>query len=63
MPSTPLPARLRAAEIWVVLGLLILLNTAFVAGLHWQVVPFGLYAYGRFLVLGLGLVGGANCFL
>ncbi len=57
MPSTPLPARLRAAEIWVVLGLLILLNTAFVAALHWQVVPFGLYAYGRFLVLGSGLVG------
>jgi membrane protease YdiL (CAAX protease family) len=55
MPSTPLSARLRAAEIWVVLGLLILLNVAFVAGIHWKVVPFKFYAYGRFVLLGLGL--------
>lgn len=56
MPETPLPARLRAAEIWVVLGLLVLLNVAFISGIHWKKVPFGLYAYGRFVLLGLGLV-------
>ena len=56
MPESHLPTRLRALEIWVVLGLLVLLNAAFVTGIHWKVVPFGLYAYGRFVLLGVLLV-------
>lgn len=44
-------------EVWVFLGLIIVANTLFVSGIVFDVLPKGLYSYGRFALLGALLLG------
>lgn len=48
---------LRKYEVWCFLGLIIVANTLFVSGIVFDVLPQGLYAYGRFALLGAVLLG------
>ncbi len=47
---------LRKYEIWFFLCLIIVANTLFVSGIVFDVLPQGLYAYGRFALLGILLL-------
>lgn len=43
-------------EVWIFLGLIVVVNTAFVGAIGAGLLPKGLYNYGRFLLLGLTLL-------
>ena len=47
----------RKYEIWLFLSLIIVANTLFVSGMVLDVLPRGLYSYGRFALLGALLLG------
>lgn len=44
--------RLRAAEVWIFLCLIVLVNVAFVSGIHYGILPDRVYMLGRFALLG-----------
>jgi len=44
--------RMRAAEIWIFLCLIVMVNVAFVSGIHFGILPDRLYMLGRFALLG-----------
>jgi membrane protease YdiL (CAAX protease family) len=44
--------KLRAAEVWIFLGLIVLVNVAFISGIHSGILPERLYMLGRFALLG-----------
>lgn len=50
-------AVLRKYEIWCFLGLIIVVNGIFVSGIALEILPKGLYQYGRFALLA-GVLGG-----
>ena len=47
----------RKYEVWIFLGLILVANTLFVSGIAFDVLPKGLYSYGRFALLGALLLG------
>jgi hypothetical protein len=55
--ALPMMSVLRKYEVWFFLGLIIVANTLFVSGIVFDVLPRGLYAYGRFALLGALLLG------
>ncbi|NJM84103.1 MAG: hypothetical protein HC844_18115 [Tabrizicola sp.] len=50
-------AFLRKYEVWCFMGLIIVVNTLFVSGIVFKILPNGLYSYGRFALLGGTLAG------
>lgn len=48
---------LRKWEVWVFLALILLANAVFVTGITQDILPKGLYGYGRFALLGAVLFG------
>ena len=48
---------LRKYEVWVFLGLIVVVNGLFVSGIAFEILPRALYQWGRFLLL-VGLLGG-----
>lgn len=47
---------LRKYEVWVFLGLIVVVNGLFVSGIAFEILPKGLYQYGRFALLA-GVLG------
>lgn len=47
---------LRKYEVWWFLGLIVVINALFVSGIGFEILPSGLYQWGRFLLLA-GLLG------
>lgn len=48
---------LRKYEVWVFLGLIVVINGLFVSGIAFEILPKSLYQYGRFALLA-GVLGG-----
>ena len=48
---------LRKYEVWWFLGLIVVINALFVSGIGFEILPRGLYQWGRFVLLA-GLLGG-----
>lgn len=44
--------KLRAAEVWVFLCLIVMVNVAFLCGIHYELLPQRIYMLGRFALLG-----------
>ena len=47
---------IRKYEVWVFLGLIVVANGVFVSGIAFEILPKGLYQYGRFALLA-GVLG------
>ena len=47
---------MRKYEVWVFLGLIVVVNGVFVSGIAFEILPKGLYQYGRFVLLA-GVLG------
>ena len=55
METCPLSEVWRKREVWIFLCLIVIVNTLFIAGINFGLLPLRLYNVGRFLLLGLTL--------